>query len=169
MCICHFPPFFQYWVKSSTMKPELKFKTPERLNKVIFIGLEYLILVEIKHERGNCGEFSRLSETVLWLILEKSPAASFGFIDGCKSWIINNVTLWWFGVADTELPTPGSHMRVPSSPLWRSPRKNLPPHPSCRGWRRSLGLYLFAFCCFTTFRHALTTQKHTHRIKTPEE
>lgn len=67
------------------MKPELKFKIPEHLNKVIFIGLEYLILIEIKHERGSRGEFSRLSETVLWLVLEQSPAASFGFIDGCKS------------------------------------------------------------------------------------
>lgn len=67
------------------MKPELKFKTPKRLNKVIFIGLEYLIVIEIKREWGTCGEFSRLSETVLWLVLEQSPAAAFGFINGCKS------------------------------------------------------------------------------------
>lgn len=32
------------------MKPEFKLKIPEHL-KVIFIGLEYLIFKEIKHER----------------------------------------------------------------------------------------------------------------------
>lgn len=76
---------------------------------------------------------------------------------------MERVTLWWFTVADMELPTSGSHMWVlPSCPRRRSPQETLPSHQSSRGWRRSLGPYLCAFCSFATFMHALTTQRHTH-------
>lgn len=50
------PSFFSN-IKWRVPRWSLSLNLPERLNKVIFIGLEYLILIEIKHERGSRGEF----------------------------------------------------------------------------------------------------------------